>query len=234
MWPPAIRERQKFPDDLGESGEISVMGDNHSGRHVSKALVEDSLMLDLAWIMRLGPIGDGQAVSGEIKWRVDGTALHSARFRLDLRKLESARLTIWTETISQAVMLTAVPQNFGGRRWWMRCPVTGERVRCLYLAPGGTRFASRKALGLSYRVERLTRFDRPFEKLFRAQRRLGDVQGLGVGLKRPKGMWNRTYARHASRFDALDVACAEKIVALIQSGQGDPAAFFPTTGGRPS
>ncbi|MDR6846819.1 hypothetical protein [Sphingomonas sp. BE137] len=203
----------------------------HSRRHVRTALVEDCLSLDLAWIMRLGPIGDGQAGSGEIKWRVDGAALRSARFRLDLGKLESATLTICSETISQAVTLTALPQNFGGRRWWMRCPVTGERVRCLYLPPGGARFASRKALGLSYRVERLTRFDRPFEKLFRAQRRLGEVQGLGAGLKRPKGMWNRTYARHACRFDALDVACAEKIVALIQTGKGDPAAFFPTTGG---
>ena len=113
----------------------------------------------------------------------------------------------------------------------MRCPVTGERARCLYLPPGGAHFASRAALGLSYRVEGLTRFDRPFEKLFRVQRRLGDVQGLCAGLKRPKGMWNRTYARHASRLEALDVACAEKIVALIKTGHGDPESFFPTTGG---
>jgi hypothetical protein len=207
------------------------MGRVHSGKRGGKPLVEDCFTLDLAWIMRLGPIGDGQAGSGEIKWRVDGVPSQSARFRLDLRELESARLTICSEMISQVVTLTTVPQNFGGRRWWMRCPVTGERVRCLYLPPGGARFASREALGLSYRVERLTRFDRPFEKLFRVQRRLGEVQGLGAGLKRPKGMWKRTYARHASRLDALDVACEEKIVALIQAGKGDPEAFFPTPGG---
>jgi len=57
-------------------------------------------------------------------------------------------------------------------------PVTGERARTLHLPPGGSRFASRKAFGLSYRVERLTRFNRPFEKLFRLQRRLGVRKGL--------------------------------------------------------
>ena len=185
-------------------------------------LVEDCLTLDLAWLMRLAPIGSGQSGIGEINWRVNGEPMKSARFRLDLRELKSARLTIRSETISQVITLTAVRQNFGGRRWWMRCPVTGERVRCLYLPPGGALFASRAALGLSYRVERLSRFDRPFEKLFRAQRRLDHVQGLGAGLKRPKGMWNRTYARHATRFDGLDVACAEKIVALITASQGAP------------
>lgn len=179
--------------------------------------MEDCLTIDLAWLMRLGPIRDGQAGSGEIEWRVDGDPVRSAQFRLDLQILESAQLTLSGGTINQKIALVAVPQHFGGRRWWLRCPVTGERARTLHLPPAGSRFASRKALGLSYRVERLGRFDRPFEKLFRAQRRLGAAQGLGAGLERPKGMWGRTFARHATRFDALDIACAEKIIALIQT-----------------
>jgi hypothetical protein len=86
----------------------------------------------------------------------------------------------------------------------------------VYLAPGGNQFASRKALDLTYRVERLNRFDRPFEKLFRAQRRLGNSESLSTGLTRPKGMWRRTFARHARRFKTLDIACAEQIFAVIQ------------------
>lgn len=190
---------------------------------MGKRLVEDCLTLDLAWLMRLAPIRDGQAGNGEIKWSCDGEPAVSARFRLNLRDAENARLIVHCRlagvgwSTPQAISLTALPQHFGGHRWWLRCPMTGERARTLHLPPGGNRFASRKALGLSYRVERLNRFDRPFEKLFRAQRRLGNGQGLGIALERPKGMWQRTFARHEERFEALDLNCAEKIVALIGS-----------------
>ena len=115
----------------------------------------------------------------------------------------------------QVIALTALPQYLGGHRWWLRCPVTGERVRTLHLPPGGDRFASRKAWGLAYRVERLNRFDRPFEKLFRAQRKLGGAQGLGAELARPKGMWRQTFARHVATLGLRDVVCVDQISALI-------------------
>lgn len=199
---------------------------------MGKRLVDDCLTLDLAWLIRLASIRAGQAGNGEIKWTLDGEALGSVWFRLDVRATETARLTLRYALVTpegkrtpmrQVIALTALPQHLGGHRWWLRCPVTGERARVLYLPPDGDRFASRKAWGLAYRVERLIPFDRPFEKLFRVQRRLGNGQGLGVALKRPKGMWRRTYARHAARFEALDVACTKKIVALIENAGRGPA-----------
>ncbi|MCC7393283.1 MAG: hypothetical protein IT553_00350 [Sphingomonadaceae bacterium] len=90
----------------------------------------------------------------------------------------------------------------------------------LYLPPNGDRFASRKAWNLTYRAERLNRFDRPFEKLFRMQRRIGGKQGLGTGLEKPKGMWQHTFARRAARFAALDLDCAVKIAGLIEGPDG--------------
>ena len=97
----------------------------------------------------------------------------------------------------------------------MRCPVTGERVRILYLPTGGQSFASRKALGLSYRVERISHFDRPFEKLFRLQRKLKAPECLGPPPPRLKGMWYRTYQRHLDRFAAFDGACAQEMLKII-------------------
>lgn len=197
------------------------MGYILSGRRDGNPLVENCLVLDIAWLMRLAPIREGQSGSGEIKWSLDGDAIGTLRFRLDLRDAEHARLIVhwqWDaarRSIPQVVALMALPQHLGGRRWWMRCPVTGERVRTLHLPPGSNSFASRKAWGLAYRVERLNRFDRPFEKLFRAQRRLGNVQGLGAGIEKPKGMWQRTFARHVTTLEQHDRACAEKIAALI-------------------
>ncbi|WP_374146377.1 hypothetical protein [Sphingomonas sp. 28-63-12] len=180
-----------------------------------KRLVEDCLTLDLAWLMRLGPIAAGQVGSGEIHWADSGAPVRSARFRLDLRTAHGANLTVSSGAINQSIALVAVAQHFGGHRWWFRCPVTNERARILLLPPEGSRFASRKALKLAYRVERLARFDRSFEKMFRMQRKLNGAQGLGAGLARPKGMWKKTFARHTQRFEIFDIACAEKIAAMI-------------------
>lgn len=186
---------------------------------MGKRLVEDCLSLDLAWLMRLGPIRDGQAGSGEINWSRDGDLVGTAQFRLDLQSAESAQLTLnfyAVQSMKQTISLAALPQHFGGQRWWMHCPVTGERVRTLHLPPDGDRFASRNAWALTYRVEHLNRFDRPFEKLFRAQRRLGSGQALGMPLERPKGMWRRTFARHVAVLEQRDLACVEQVAGLIK------------------
>jgi hypothetical protein len=202
------------------------VGSIHSGHRKGKPLAEDCLSLDLAWLMRLGPIRTGQGGNGEINWSVDGHTIAALRFRLDLRAIGTARLILFYSVVTpegqrkpirQMIALTARPQHFGGLRWWMRCPVTGERVRVLYLPPECAHFASREALGLAYRVERLSRFDRPFEKLFRTQRRLGGRQGLGAGSERPKGMWQQTFARHVADLAKHDRACVERITTAIES-----------------
>lgn len=201
------------------------MGSILSGRRDGKPLVEDCLTLDLAWLMRLGPIREGQAGGGEIKWACGGNSLTSAQFRLDLGGTEIPHLLLRYITVLpdgtrkkvvQKIALVSTEQHFGGRRWWMICPTTGKRARTLHLPPGGNRFASRKAWGLAYRVERLGHFDRPFEKLFRAQRKLGSTGGLGGEVERPKGMWRRTYACHRARIERHDLACVDQIAALIE------------------
>lgn len=216
------------------------MGSIHSGAHSSKCLVEDCLSLDLAWLMRLGPIRDGQAGSGEVVWSYGTERVARIRFRLDFRRSDKARLILnyalaqsdgSYKPTTQIFALTSTEQHFGGRRWWMRCPVTGQRVRTLHLPMGSDRFVGRNAAGLAYRVERLSHFDRPFEKRFRAQRRLGGAQGLGAGLERPKGMWCRTYSRHLSRFAQLDAVCAEKIANLIEPVPGTQFGFNAPRGG---
>ncbi len=191
---------------------------------MSKRLVEDCLSLDLAWLMRLGPISNGQAGCGEVAWSIDAEILASAYFRLDLRAIETAQLILCytlaipnaeQRPVQQVFALTALPQHFGGHRWWLLCPATGDRVRKLHLPLGGDRFASRKAWGLAYNVERLNRFDRPFEKLFRAQRRLGNAQAVGTVVERPKGMWQRTFTRHIVALEQHDYACIQQLAFLI-------------------
>lgn len=201
------------------------MGSINSGRRDGKPLVEDCLTLDLAWLMRLGLILDGQTASGYVEWSIDGAIMGNLHFRLDLQVMEFARLVLdfqkynpdgRQEPVRQIIGLTMTEQNFGGWRWWMVCPITGKRARTLHLPPGGNQFASRKAFGLAFRSERLADFDRPFEKVFRVQRKLGGATGLGMQLQRPKGMWHHTFACHRARIEHHYLACVGQIAALIE------------------
>jgi len=206
-----------------------------------KGLVEDCLTVDLAQLMRLGPMRDELSGDGFLERRQGGEAIGSVRFRLDLREAHAARIVLTysvvvdekQRSVSQRIRLAFTVPQFGGRRWWMLCPVTGERVRCLHLPPGNDRFASRKAWGLSYRVERLGRSDRQFERLFRMQRKLDGGTGWGVEPLRRKGMWQRTYAHHLGRLAALDADCGVALLRLMgvpypaskgAEAKGDPLA----------
>ena len=133
------------------------MGSTQPRRWDGKPLVENCLTIDLAWLMRLAPIRHGQLGSGEIFWQADGATVRSGKFCLDLRCIDNAHLTIRSQAVTQTIVLVAVPQHFGGYRWWFRCPITGERARTLHLPPGEAYFAARKAWGLAYSVERLAR-----------------------------------------------------------------------------
>lgn len=117
--------------------------------------------------------------------------------------------------MEQRIALVFTVPHYGGRRWWMLCPFTGRRVAKLHLPPGAGKFACRKAWRLPYRSQRVAHRDRPFEKLFRLQRKLGSDEGWEAGLRRPKGMWQRTYELHWERYLELDAHCAAEMLGLI-------------------
>lgn len=102
------------------------------------------------------------------------------------------------------VEMVAVPWHFGGRRWFIVCPRSGRRVLKLYLPNGADRFASRAALGLAYRVQRLDPIQKGHARLARAFAKLGArydsiFQSVPV---RPKWMRSRTYDRLAAEIEA--------------------------------
>jgi len=81
--------------------------------------------------------------------------------------------------------------------------------------PGGDVFASRKAWRLGYRSQRIASRDRPFEALFRLQRRLGCTQGWGESIDKPKGMHWRTYARLEDEYWRLDRQCDDTLAPFV-------------------
>ena len=139
------------------------MGGFGSGwRRARTAVVEHCLVLSVTDLVREKVIVPGALERGVWAWsrpgqqphaqvtyeadlRTDKHAAIELRYRLDNR---SERTHVW--------LRYTVPQ-YGGRRWWFLCPLTGDRVAKLYLPRGQNRFASRRAYGLAYSSSRKSR-----------------------------------------------------------------------------
>ena len=199
------------------------MGGWNSGRSGGRPTADLSLRIDIARMIRLGQAIPGKHVSGSLGWTCGGEHSGSISYRADMIDCYFSKLTLnYTrgsgdnkESVEQIVRLAFTEPHFGGKRWWMICPFRSIRVGILYLPNGGDRFASRKAWRLGYHCQRVAHRDRPFEKLFRLQKKLGSDQGWEAGLRRPKGMWLRTYHKHFDRYMELDEHCAIEMMGML-------------------
>lgn len=199
------------------------MGGFGSGRYGGRPTADMSKKIDLAWMIRGGKAAPGQWISGRLNWSYGGRPAGSISYVANIENEQNAYplLQFWRGSgeekryVEQNVRLVFTQPNFGGRRWWMICPAKGIRVAKLYMPNGADCFASRKAWRLAYNSQRVARRDRPFEKLFRLQRRLGSEPGWEAGLRRPKGMHAKTFERHWERYDELDAECAVEMMRVI-------------------
>lgn len=193
------------------------MGGWGSGRTSSRAVKEESKVIDLAMMLRKGWIAEGCKSSGRsLSWSRGAQLAGSISYDYDLTDPDNATLRLhwrscraggdWVRR-EQVIRLVYTRPHYGGRRWWMICPVRGDRVAKLYLPHNGDIFAGRKAWRIAYRSQRVADHDKPFERLNRLQRKLGCREGYDEWLFRPKGMWHRTFARHQARFEKIHEDC---------------------------
>jgi hypothetical protein len=104
----------------------------------------------------------------------------------------------------QRLELIAESRHFGGRQWYVTCPVTGKKCSVLWLPPGASRFSSRHAWGKQ--VAYSTQFESKFGRAITAREKVKDR--LIGNLKRdewelpPKPKWMRwhTYQRLAEKY----------------------------------
>lgn len=200
------------------------MGGWGSGRHGGRPICEHAKAIDLAWMLRTGRLwADGRG-SGTLAWTVGGESAGSISYRFDTTDPDRATITLdwrtlragenWRD-VRQTIHLVQTQPHFGGKRWWMLCPIRGDRVGKLYLPAGGDVFAGRKAWGLGYQSQRVAVHDRPFERLFALQRRLGCTPGFEQPIRRPKGMWRSTFDRLEQRYWELDGECALQLAHMM-------------------
>ena len=210
------------------------MGGYGSGRSGARPAVEDGLTIDLPMMMQRGWVCNGGAkYRGSLNWTTNGQERATVSYGYSMVDPEAAYIELrYTrspygrepEKVVQRITLVATVPNYGGRRWWMICPYSGKRATKLYMPPGGDRFAGRAAWRLGYRSQRIAHRDRPFEKLFRLQRKIGSSEGWEAGLYRPKGMWSRTFERHWERYWELDAECGREMAGALAILSPDRAA----------
>lgn len=143
---------------------------------------EATLKLDLAEPAVRRALALRRSGSGSWQWTQCGSELASVGY---VWSGLSRRLTVkfayaGTPRSQTVEMLSSAPQ-FGGVRLWFRCPITGERVRALFLSGDG-RWASRRALGLAYASQRAGRFERAVNRLLSgnaARERRNAVRRIG-------------------------------------------------------
>lgn len=205
------------------------MGGWGSGRRGGRPLKEDGTTIDLPLMFRKGWIREGRCGSGTLTWSDNTGWSASIGYSYDLIDPECASLTLdyrnrrggedWVSR-KQVIRLVYTVPPYGGRRWWVICPVHYHRAAKLYLPAGGDIFASRKAWGIAYRSQRAQSRDKPFDRLFALQRRLGSPEGWEEPLRRPKGMWRRTFDRLEQRYWELDAECSREMAFALATIRG--------------
>lgn len=201
------------------------MGGWGSGRSGGRPTADAALRIDIAWMLRTGLARAGSHISGTLRWTCRGEPSGNISYSCDMRDPADAsmelRFTVTTRSTGdkrdyvQRVPLSFTTPHYGGKRWWMHCPVNGRRVAKLYCPSGGDTFASREAWRLGYHIQRVAPRDRAFERLFSLQKKLGSEQGCDAWLRRPKGMWRRTFERHEVRYYELTEECSRELAAMM-------------------
>ena len=205
------------------------MGGYGSGRQGGKPIAEEALQIDLAWMLRNGRAQAGVRLIGGLSWTCRGEPSGNIAYTCDMRDAENStlelRFTVTRRSAGEAkdhiqhIRLSYTQPNFGGKRWWMHCPVNGGRVGKLFVPAGAELFASRRAWGMGYRSQRVTARDAAFERLFNLQRRLECPIGWEMPIRRPKGMWHRTYRQLEREYWELDHHCSRHMMAVAEQLQ---------------
>jgi len=185
-----------------------------AGRRGGRPTIEGGLTLDLYQLIRRGLWKPGHYSTGSIFWTRVRTGERLATIGYEAHMGGDAghvRLRYTTTTYGgekrasdYSIAMATTPQPFGGRRWWFRCPKSGDLVGKLHLPDGAYIFASRRAHRLGYCSQRETPSDRATSRAFKLRERLGGTGAIGSYVPKPKWMRWSTYDREIARVEAAE------------------------------
>lgn len=182
--------------------------------HVKKTTVEECLTLSMGVLADCYGFAERVPWKGQITWSNVRTGEETDSIGFQFKPLEGehgppARLRLYytirrrqgpfsgdeeeTRDIDYWIDLETTPCNFGGERWWFRCPLVRSGVPCkrrcfkLYCPPGGDYYGCRECYDLSYRsAQEAHKFDSLYQRI---------AADMGTSMKAVKkaltGRWKR-------------------------------------------
>jgi hypothetical protein len=179
------------------------MGGYSSGRYRTRnrGAVEAALRVDMRYLRRIGYLVPEASSSGMLRWSCNDQPSGSIGITVDLRDEEDLHATldysVNGDPRHQRITVEAKPCRYGGRRFYFRCPKTGDRCEVLAFAVGS--FASRRAQRLTHHSQSEDRLGRLHRARLKVEARI-----LGAkGMPRPRGANRR---RLVDRWAALEQA----------------------------
>jgi len=143
----------------------------------SRAATDNSKALDVWKLAREGSLVPGQVCT--VRWLRGDAETGSISFvAMDgYLRFHYTQSSYWSDTKREydyAVQLKRTPSKVGGERVWFECPRCHQRVRMLYIPPGGGRFACRRCHDLAYSSQHQSRTHRAFDRLFSLADQMSD------------------------------------------------------------
>jgi len=115
------------------------------------------------------------------------------------------------------VWLCTTPCNYGGERYWFRCPTKGCKRRTAVLYIEGRSFACRHCLDLAYPSQRDSPGFRAARRASKIRRKLGGSGALPPPFpEKPKGMHLRTYQRLRQRAEEMTAQFSDELGGRVE------------------
>lgn len=175
--------------------------------------IESALKLDVRRMLACGSLRPGCLTSGSWQWAdsYTGERIANVCYQGELSDTEGVltldyatrdRDTGERRAVACRIRLSSIPLHYGGRRWYMHCPLTGRRAQTLHKWGGIDQFCHRSAIRPmpTYASQRDSGSERIMRQRWAIRRKLGDEYSdlFGEPFK-PKWVRWRTFDRYAAR-----------------------------------
>ena len=179
-----------------------------------KTRVDEARSIDALDLQRSGLFGEGGIGIWMTKWSRDEEIVASISYRLEsgdecpigVRFMYTigSRNSEEKRDYNYVIPVVSTPCNFGGKRWWFRCPLVinnqfcQRRCRIVYMPPGAEYFGCRECYELSYesRQRHRERFyegvEKPYMVVEAAQQKLAKTRSL----EKKERLWRKLAHAH--------------------------------------
>lgn len=192
--------------------------------------IESALCLNLHRMFEAGALREGATTSGGWHWTDGHTGKETASigYRAALGHTTGTLTLDYTCTdrdtgkrkpVTCTIELVTVPCNYGGHRWYFRCPYTHRRALKLYKWSDIKLFCHREAIRPkpTYASERVSGSDRIMAQRWALRRKMNDnLSDLFSEPSKPKWMRWRTFERYCQRDAELEAREAVCMAPLLR------------------